>query len=109
MADLIYRSATSGLWYQNPKAAGDIDAIRLGEAVYTRPDTAKPGIAAHFGEGPCDDPNCCKPDTGECEWGLFKEEFGESYITGCHDRFRFKEGGHCPGCGKPIKVREGDE
>lgn len=31
---VTYQAATSGLWYMNPKAAGSIQAIRIGEDVY---------------------------------------------------------------------------
>jgi hypothetical protein len=38
---LVYRSAVSGIWYENPKAAGTINAMRVDGELFIRQQPSK--------------------------------------------------------------------
>lgn len=47
-----YQSAVSGLWYQDPKAAGDIRATSIDGVIYLPADTADSANIRHLEECP---------------------------------------------------------
>ena len=42
---VVFKSASSGLWYQNREAAGDIDAVRVDGVTFEKINTGKKGAS----------------------------------------------------------------